>query len=154
MDGIPRRLWGEPPPILTLLDLIEEHRPAFEYEWRARFGCRFDVPGEMSWGEAWRLTSMLANDPTSHLAASMAGWDHPVSREWMALADLYDAFVMANTDTKKHTPKPYPRPWDKKPVALGAGPTSRTVAEYRALRAALTAAERPRDARGRFVKST
>ena len=50
MDGFGRHERGDAPPILTLLDLIEEHRPAFEYDWRTRFGCRFDVPAPMALG--------------------------------------------------------------------------------------------------------
>ena len=61
----------------------------------------------MSWGEAIRLTNLLAADPSSHVAASLAGWEHPASREWLVLADLFDAFRVANF--KK--PAPYPRPW-------------------------------------------
>lgn len=151
MDVVARRERGVPPPILTLLDLIEEHRPAFEYDWRTRFGCRLDIPDGMSWGEAWRLMVVLADDPSSHVAASMAGWARPVSREWMILADLFDAFVMANTDTKKHTPTPYPRPSDPKPKKAEPG-AGMTVAEYRALRAHIEAPPaRPRDERGRFI---
>lgn len=50
---------------------------------------------------------MLRRDPTSHVQAALAGWEHPASREWMVLADLYDAY--ARVHFKK--PKPYPRPW-------------------------------------------
>ena len=153
MDGFGRHERGDAPPILTLLDLIEEHRPAFEYDWRTRFGCRFDVPAQMSWGEAWRLTMELASDPSSHVAAGIYGWDHAVSYEWMLAANAYDAFVSANSDPKKSRPAPYPRPWDEKPKAIGAG-TSMSVAEYRALRARIEApAGRSRDARGRFTTS-
>ena len=135
MDGVDRQGRGDPPPILTLLDLIEEHRPAFEYDWRTRFGCRFDVPAEMSWGESYRLTLELASDPSSHVAASIAGWDHAVSYEWIVLANTYDAFVSANSSTRQ---KPYPRPWDEKPQAIGAGP-GMSIEEYRAMRARLEA---------------
>jgi hypothetical protein len=121
---------------VTLLDYIEEHRPAFEYDWRTRFHMPLDVPGGMSFGEAWRLTGVLLADPSSHVAAAVAGWPHPVSREWMLSAHLYDAFVASKVDPKKHKAQPYPRPWDVKPKALGAG-TSMSVAEYRALRARL-----------------
>jgi len=127
--GRPER--GNPPPILTLLDLFEEHRSAFEYDWRTRFHMAHDVPASMSWGEAWRLTHELALDPASHVSAAIGGWSFPVSREWIAAVDHYDAFV---TSKSKRKPKPYPRPWDTKPKAFGAG-TSMTVAEYRALRA-------------------
>lgn len=94
--------------ILGLLDLIEEHRPAFEYDWRARFSCPLSEVGEgMTYGEALRLTTVLASDPASRVAASMAGWDRPASTTELALLDLYDAFMKVHF--KK--PKPYPRPW-------------------------------------------
>lgn len=103
---------GVAPPILTLLRTIREHRGAFEYDWRARFGLRLDVPGSMTYGEAWRLTQVLLGDPSSHVAAAVAGWDHPWSWEALALADLYDAFVAVNTPKKKQSAiKKYPRPW-------------------------------------------
>lgn len=124
---------------MTLLDLAEQHRGAFEYDWRARFHLPFDLPGEMTWGEIWRLTQILAADPSSCLAASLGGWGHPVTREWIVAADAYDAFVSANSDPKKTKPKTYPRPWDKPSRPLGQG-TSMTVAEYRAMRAAIEAA--------------
>lgn len=63
---------GEPPGILTLLELIEEHRSAFEYDWRTRFGLALAaVPEVMDWGEAWRLTLELAREPESHVAAAI-----------------------------------------------------------------------------------
>lgn len=68
-----------------------------------------DVPDRMPWGEAWRLTHVLAGDPSSYVAAALGEWEHPVSREWLVLANLIDAFVSANT--RKGKPKPYPRPW-------------------------------------------
>lgn len=94
----------------------------------------------MPWGEAWRLTGVLLADPSSHIAASVAKWAHPVTREWMVTASLYDTFVAVNADPKKHKPTPHPRPWDKKPRALGQG-TSMSVQEYRDLRAQLEASE-------------
>lgn len=88
----------------------------------------------MSWGEAWRLTGVLANDPSSHVAAAIAGWEYPVTREWLAAADLYDAFVASNTK-KGRKPKPYPRPWpDKDQKRMGKATRSQTD-----IRAALVA---------------
>ena len=137
MVQVGRPVRSDPPPILTLLDLFEEHLPAFEYYWRTRFSCRFDVPASMSWGEAWRLTHELVLDPSSHVSAAVGGWSFPVTREWIVAADSYDAFVSSKS-SKGHKPKPYPRPWDHAPRAIGSG-TSMTVAEYRALRASVEA---------------
>jgi hypothetical protein len=98
--------------ILGLLDLIEEHRAAFDYDWRTRFHLPLAaVPDVMSWGEAVRLAGILRADPSSMLAASMEGWKYPVSREAIALARLYD-LEYAKTGAKKR--QPYPMPWTEK----------------------------------------
>lgn len=108
-------LWGGPPGILRLLDLAEEHRPAIEYDWRNRFGIKFDPPNGTDWGEACRLASVLLRDPSSALAASVAGWPHPVTREWVALKALYDRFL----DVHAKRPAYMPAPWDPPPPVYG-----------------------------------
>lgn len=66
----------------------------------------------MTYGEAWRLTHELCLDPSSHVAAALAGWSHPWSWEAAATADVYDALVAINTPKKKQGAiKKYPRPW-------------------------------------------
>lgn len=102
----PRR--REPGGIAGLLDLIEEHRSAFEYDWRSRFGLplRSVFRGEMTWREALALTRELYRDPASHVSAAVAEWAHPMSREAFVLADVYDVMAKANF---KNT-RPYPRP--------------------------------------------
>jgi hypothetical protein len=50
----------------------------------------------------------LLTDPSSHLTAAVLGWDFPVSREWIVLADQWDVFVQANT--KKGRATTYSRP--------------------------------------------
>lgn len=84
----------------------------------------------MSWGEAWRLTTVLVNDPSSQVGAAIAGWDFPVTREWLLNADVYDLHVQVNTK-KGRKPKPYPRPWpDKDKTRLGKA--TRPQSEIRA----------------------
>lgn len=61
----------------------------------------------MPYGEAVRLVAVLANDPSSRLAAALAGWDTPRSYEWLLLADLYDAFAGANYKHAKRYPRPF-----------------------------------------------
>jgi len=120
---------GFSPPILTLLDTIEEHRGAFEYDWRTRFHLGLDsVPAAMGWGEAWRLFEVLGNDPSSQVSAALAGWNFPMSREGLALSDLFD--VNARAHFKK--PKPYIRPWDEKPRRFGN--RAMTKEQFHALR--------------------
>jgi len=105
----------------------------------------------MSYGEAIRLTTVLAADPSSHVAAALGGWSHPLTREDITLRDLYDLQYRSKS---KHKPKPYPRPWDERPTRTGGG-TSMTVAEFRAIKANLSGLQaQPRDAAGRFVSST
>ena len=62
----------------------------------------------MGWDEAWRLTDVLLIDPSSQVAAAVAGWDYPSSREDITLRDLYD---LQHITKVKRKPKPYPRPW-------------------------------------------
>lgn len=62
----------------------------------------------MPWGEALRLFDILKNDPSSQIASSIAGWQHPVSREALVLFDLFDVQHMSKA---KKRPAPYPRPW-------------------------------------------
>jgi len=97
-----------------------------------------EVPDAMPWGEAWRLTQVLADDPSSHVAAAVAGWTHPATREWLALADLVDVYVGAHA--RKGSTATYPRPWSKRERAIGAG-TSMSVEQWKALRARLVAEE-------------
>lgn len=59
----------------------------------------------MSLGEAWRLTLQLGQDPSSAVAAALARWDHPLSREALLLADLFDLEHTVNARTR---PKPHP----------------------------------------------
>jgi len=105
----------------------------------------------MSFGEAIRLTSVLAADPSSHVAAALGGWAYPLSWGDITLRDLYDVQLASKS---KRKPKPYPRPWDERPTRTGGG-TSLTIAEFRAIKANLASLQaQPRDAAGRFVKRT
>lgn len=125
---------GVAPPILTLLELIDRHRGAFEYDWRTRFGVALsDVPQRMTYGEAWRLLKQLQQDTSSHVAAALAGWSHPWPREAFVLADLFDLQHRAKAK-KGHKPKPYPRPNATAGKRLGV-----THRSQRDIRAALAA---------------
>lgn len=100
-----------------------------EYDWRTRFGLPLSEVGRsMSLWEAARLAAVLVTDTSSATYVALSGWQYAATREALALADLYDAFMVANF--KK--PKPYPRPWDKpeaEPARRGnaAGRTSAEV---------------------------
>ncbi|WP_235739000.1 hypothetical protein [Nocardioides alcanivorans] len=70
------------------------------------------VPRDMRWSEAFRLIKILRADPSSALASAMAGWEYPISREALLLADQFDLLHQVNADPKQGKPKPHPmRPW-------------------------------------------
>lgn len=80
-----------------------------EYDWRTRFRLPLAEVGDtMSWSEAVRLSYILRADPSSALAAALAGWDHPISREALILMDHYDLDRGVAGDKRW---KGYPRPW-------------------------------------------
>lgn len=78
----------------------------------------------MSWGEAVRLLSILAKDPTSQVATVVAGWDRPWSYEWAATVDVFDRMAQL----RGARAKPYPRPWPD-PNTKRHGRTDKSRAE-------------------------
>jgi hypothetical protein len=125
-----------------LLDLLDEHQGAFEYDWRTRFHLSASViPVDMGWAEAWRMAEILLADPSSMLGASFAGWQYPLTRGELTLRDLYD---LQHRSKSRKKPKLYPRPWDVPTTRLGTA--SLTVEEYQAFMAANThpTSNRPR----------
>lgn len=120
-EGVHRLAGGNPGGIVALADVIAKHRGAFEYDWRARFNVPLHKVGSkaMRWGEAYRLALLLAQDPGTQVAAAVAGWVHPLAREALVLADLYDLQHMSKA---KKRPRAYPRPWgDKARTTKGTG---------------------------------
>lgn len=102
----------EPGGIAELVETIDEHRGALEYDWRTRFHLPLTIVGEaMTWGEAVRLFHELVRDPSSRTFAAVAGWDHPITREWAVLVSLHDHYTRANF----RDPKPWPTPWATAP---------------------------------------
>lgn len=118
--------------IRGLIDLIDRHRSALEYDWRTRFGIglRAIFTGEVTWREAVDLTRELLSDPSSHTAAAAHGWDEPWPRDAFILADLFDAHAQANFKN----PKPYPRP-----TTRGRQRSARPKVSQARIRAALAA---------------
>lgn len=103
---------GDAGGILGLLELIEEHRAAIEYDFRSRFHLGAHVIGhEVGWGEAIRLVRILRSDPSSMLAASVEDWEYPLSRTDAILADMWD-LSYAKAGSKKR--ERYPRPFKQK----------------------------------------
>lgn len=103
MDG---GIWG-------LLGLIRSHRGAVEYDLRHRFQLSLrDVGQTISLSEVARLVTILQADPSSAIASKLAGWDYPISREALAILDLYDLTMRANADPKKKVEPHSGRPFD------------------------------------------
>lgn len=127
---------GEPGKIRAVLELIGDYPEAVTYDFRARFGLSPSAPfkGAVTWDEMWDLISALMNDPSSTLCAAANGWDYPISREAITLADLYDLTLSANT-SKADRPKikPHPRPWGDQE----ANKSSRPTVSQEVIRAAL-----------------
>jgi len=65
---------------------------------------------------------MLQSNPQSVLQARINGWSFPVSFEWMAMAELIDVTVQANSKRKS---KPFPRPWGRGEKRIGRTTLSR-----------------------------
>lgn len=123
---------GDAGGILGLLELIEEHRGAVEYDFRSRFHLGAHVIGnEIGWGEAIRLVRVLRSDPSSMLAAAVEDWDYPMSREASILADVWD-LEYAKTGAK--TAANYPRPFKKdQPSTRKGNAAGRSPEEIKAI---------------------
>lgn len=115
--------------IFKLRELISEHEPALTYDFRTRFGLALsDIGYAVSLREAINLVSVLQVDPTSWLQASIHGWKHPVSFEWMLLAQLTDITLAVNSKGK---PTPMPRPWPSKDMTRIGGDATIPQSEIR-----------------------
>jgi hypothetical protein len=119
---------------VAAVQLVDDHTSAFVYDWRHRFGLplREVTDTAPDWWEFCHLLTSLTNDPTSHVAAAMAGWSRPWSPEAWILADLLDVFIRANSKRASRT-SAYPRPNDARPVRYGGGRSQSDI--YAALQA-------------------
>lgn len=97
--------------IVRVLEIIEDHKPAFIYDFRSRFNLGLDDLGRaLPWAEVVYLVAVLVRDPSSWLQTSLNGWHHPISYEWAVNVATYDLLAQVNTK-KGRKAKPYPRPW-------------------------------------------
>lgn len=120
--------------IVALVELVDAHRGAFEYDWRARFHLPLTVLGRsMPWGEAVRLTRQLSRDWSTAVGAAIGGWDYPMDRAAIVLADLYD---LQHATKSKRKITPYPRPWDSDRRKTYGNKTSLTIDKLRSVLAA------------------
>ena len=67
-----------------------------------------DIGQSVRYDEAFLLVVSLSSDSSSWFHAAIAEWEYPISREVMALMDLYD---LQHQSKSKKKVKPYPRPW-------------------------------------------
>jgi len=96
--------------ILTVLELIEDYKPAFVYEFRARFHLGLaDLGTTVPWEEVIYLVAVTMSDPTSWLQAAKHNWSPPIDYNWTLAAATYDLLATVNSKKK---PKPWPRPWN------------------------------------------
>ena len=121
-----------------LLDLIEGHRSAFEYDWRTRFSVGLHSIGSsvMSWGEAFRLALILIADPSSQVGAATGGLAQPVSREYVALQILVDNAVQQAAKRRaqlRTLPDPFKRSKriGGRHVGVSAGDFEKALAAHR-----------------------
>ena len=99
----------KPGGILTVLEILEDYKPAFIYDFRARFGLGLaDLGDKVPWLEVCALVGMLMTDPTSWLQVTKNKWSHPIDYNWTIQAATYDLLAQVNS---KRKPKPWPRPW-------------------------------------------
>lgn len=95
--------------IIAVLQILEDYKPAFIYDFRARFGLGLDSLGTtVPWNEVVSLVAVLLRDPTSWLQTAKSDWQHPISYEWTLAAATYDLLAQVNS---KRKPKAWPRPW-------------------------------------------
>lgn len=67
------------------------------------------------------MVRALLEDSRSRVAAHVAGWKHPASREWMILAQLHDTVIETTHGVKSPEKYHLPRPWPAKGERLGGG---------------------------------
>lgn len=120
---------GDPGGILSLVQVINDHGRALEYDLMTRTGrtlSEYIDMGAAGMVALLSFTNYLPRD--SALRAAMDPRDE--FAEWNTtrktneiLADIWDVTVAANTQ-KGRKPKQYPRPREKKHIGKGAIPMS------------------------------
>ena len=115
--------------IISLVRIIKEHDRALEYDLMTRTGRTLEEYMDMGAAGKVALISFIQNLPQdSALNRSQNPKDE--FGEWYStvktnaiLADLFDAFVAANSK-KGRQAKPYPRPRERRGIGKGAIPIS------------------------------
>lgn len=76
-------------------------------DFRELFHC---TPRDLPVWESCLLVRSLLADPRSRVAAAVAGWEYPVSREWMLLAAIHDVTIDVSA-VKSPSQYHLRRPW-------------------------------------------
>lgn len=110
--------------LIGLARIGREHPGPVRADFRQLYSVSWDDIGtkRLSYREAFWLVRQLTRNPESLLSASITGWKHPVSFEWMVLAELVDLTVKVNS---KRQVKPFPRPWARQANKMGRTVLSR-----------------------------
>lgn len=115
--------------ILSLVQIIDDHDRALEYDLMTRTGRTLSEYINMGAAGMVALLSFINYLPMdSQLRQAMDPQDEvgewsTVKKTNIILADIFDVFVSANTK-KGHKAKQYPRPKQKKRIGSGAIPIS------------------------------
>ena len=115
--------------ILSLVQTIEDHDRALEYDLMTRTGRTLSEYMEMgAAGKVALLSFINYLPPDSELRKAMDPQDefgewHTTMKKNVILADLFDVFVKANTK-KGRKAKTYPRPKKRRKIGSGAIPMS------------------------------
>ena len=115
--------------ILSLVQTIEDHDRALEYDLMTRTGRTLSEYMEMgAAGKVALLSFINYLPPDSELRKAMDpqnefGEWHTTMKTNVILADLFDVFVKANTK-KGRKAKTYPRPKKRRKIGSGAIPMS------------------------------
>ena len=162
MDEVQARRRCEPGGITGLVLLIEEHGPAIEYD-LIKLGLRLRQLGTdaLSWRDLLVIAQHSGHDTALH--ASMEPEASPWKLSEHLLAVIADAVIAGNWMQSKdgqknrNRPKPIPRP-GVEPESKKFGGRAESMESIRDWLGwdapPPVKAGRPRDARGRFIKTT
>ena len=124
--------WHQPGGIQRLGGVLKDYRAELVFDLRALCGVGLY---DLRLRELVDLVEMLLADTRSWVFARYAGWDYPVSREFLASAATRDAVVLVNTPRKNRAQfKAYPTPFPTGKRYGGRGKSKRrSIDEVRAL---------------------
>ena len=161
MDDVQARRWSEPGGITGLVQLLEEHGPAIEYD-LIKLGLRLRLLGSeaLSWRDL--LVIVQHSERGSALQTSLRPDDAQWGMSEHLLAVVADAVIAGNWmqsrdgQKNRNRPKPIPRPGvvpESKKFG-GKAESMDTIRDWLGWDVPPQKSRRARDARGRFIKTT